>query len=180
VEQYRSFPSGDCLPYKDRYQQLKYFRLYNKLRIPEKVRKQARVAQAKFRRTEKGRAYKKAWVAANRERINAMQRERRKKSPDKNVKYRCKIWDTALAWMPGTAYKLLMAATECALCGEAFDRRLSVRRPVFDHCHKTNTFRGIIHSGCNLGIGALQDDERVCLKAAAYLKSREGGNGIVL
>jgi hypothetical protein len=40
-----------------------------------------------------------------------------------------------------------------------------------DHHHVTNLFRGLLCSGCNLGIGGLQDDPDVILAAARYVQA---------
>lgn len=55
----------------------------------------------------------------------------------------------------------------CAVCGKkSKKRRLSV-----DHCHNSRKVRGILCSGCNIGIGCLGDSPERLRAAAAYLES---------
>ena len=56
----------------------------------------------------------------------------------------------------------------CAICGRheaEFKFRLNI-----DHCHKTGKLRGLICTNCNSGIGNLQDDAELLLKAYDYLR----------
>ena len=56
----------------------------------------------------------------------------------------------------------------CAICGRhetEFNRRLDT-----DHNHDTDELRGLLCSNCNFGIGNLQDDAELCLKAYQYLR----------
>mgnify|MGYP003635681426 CR=1 FL=1 len=49
------------------------------------------------------------------------------------------------------------------------------RKPVgsfyFDHCHKSETFRGWVCRSCNVGIGFLGDDLEGVEKAETYLRN---------
>lgn len=47
---------------------------------------------------------------------------------------------------------------------------------VVDHCHKTGKFRGWLCSGCNSGLGLLDDDLAGILKAAEYLNNHDVAN----
>jgi Recombination endonuclease VII len=63
----------------------------------------------------------------------------------------------------------------CAICGKPpkADRRLAI-----DHCHNTKQVRALLCSPCNTGIGQLQHDPELLLKAITYLRlhaSCEGG-----
>ena len=40
---------------------------------------------------------------------------------------------------------------------------------MFDHCHKTNTFRGYLHNSCNRSLGVLGDDNEGILRAFNYV-----------
>jgi len=62
----------------------------------------------------------------------------------------------------------------CAICGR-HETELNTRLDI-DHDHETNELRGLLCSGCNLGIGNLRDDAEVCLKAYMYLRKAKVGN----
>lgn len=60
--------------------------------------------------------------------------------------------------------------TKCALCGNLPKRGDTL---VFDHCHKTNTFRGYLHNSCNRSLGVLGDDIPGMLRAINFLNKYE-------
>ena len=58
----------------------------------------------------------------------------------------------------------------CAICvGRDRNKDLAV-----DHCHNTNTVRGLLCGRCNPAIGYLQDDPNLARKAASYLEKHNG------
>lgn len=66
-------------------------------------------------------------------------------------------------------YARLLAQQDdsCAIClrhRDLFKNNLSV-----DHCHKTNKVRGLLCDACNTGIGLLQDDPTILLRARDYV-----------
>jgi len=58
----------------------------------------------------------------------------------------------------------------CAICGTKRDER---RALAIDHCHKTNTFRGLLCTCCNLGLGYFKDNPARLRGAASYLLKRQ-------
>jgi hypothetical protein len=56
----------------------------------------------------------------------------------------------------------------CAIC------KKELKTPCIDHCHKTNTVRGILCHSCNRGIGLLQDDSNILFNAHKYLNENKG------
>lgn len=60
--------------------------------------------------------------------------------------------------------------TKCALCGE-FARKGD--ELVFDHCHKTNQFRGYLHNSCNRSLGVLGDNVESLIKAINFINAHE-------
>jgi hypothetical protein len=61
----------------------------------------------------------------------------------------------------------------CAICDRRFIKSVWKRRRCIDHCHKTNSVRGILCHQCNLGIGHFNDDLSLLIKAVAYLKQKQ-------
>ena len=61
----------------------------------------------------------------------------------------------------------------CALCGKLSKKGDSL---VFDHCHKTNTFRGYLHNSCNRALGVLGDDVSGMVNCFNYLNMSEKKN----
>lgn len=56
-------------------------------------------------------------------------------------------------------------SSSCQICG-CTDRKL-----VLDHCHSTNSFRGWLCNGCNIGLGFLGDNVKSLERAISYLSS---------
>jgi len=74
-----------------------------------------------------------------------------------------------LAKSLGIPYKA-PEGTKCALCGKLPKKGDEL---VFDHCHKTNTFRGYLHNSCNRSMGTLGDDVLGLLRALNFLNKTE-------
>lgn len=55
----------------------------------------------------------------------------------------------------------------CAVCGVTENQVTDVM--FVDHCHDTGKVRGLLCSLCNSGIGKLQDNPEIILKAYRYL-----------
>lgn len=79
-------------------------------------------------------------------------------------------WVCAIAAVSGKAYtritlkeKLCEVKTSCEICGRA-DKPL-----VYDHCHKSTFYRGMLCDGCNLGLGGFRDDVESLHRAIEYL-----------
>lgn len=63
---------------------------------------------------------------------------------------------------------------KCAICGTS-ELAKGKSRFAVDHCHSTGKVRGLLCTNCNSGIGKLQDDKDLVMKAYEYL-IRNGGN----
>jgi len=60
--------------------------------------------------------------------------------------------------------------TKCTLCGNLPKKGDEL---VFDHCHKTNTFRGYLHNSCNRSLGVLGDDVPALIRALNFVNMSE-------
>jgi len=69
--------------------------------------------------------------------------------------YRSMISDKALK-------EIIETVKECVICG-------SEEELVVDHCHKTNTIRGMLCNHCNKGLGHFRDDPDLLEFARIYL-----------
>lgn len=69
--------------------------------------------------------------------------------------YRDMISDEALK-------DIIETVKECVICG-------STENLVVDHCHKTNTIRGMLCNHCNRGLGHFKDDPELLEFARMYL-----------
>lgn len=58
----------------------------------------------------------------------------------------------------------------CNICEQPFDADT-----VFnvDHCHESNSFRGLLCGACNSGLGRFKDNPDILLKAVRYLNQRK-------
>jgi len=63
---------------------------------------------------------------------------------------------------------LFLQNGKCAICLLDFSEMKNP--PHIDHDHTTGEVRGLLCSKCNPAIGLLQDDYKLCLNAAKYLK----------
>jgi hypothetical protein len=60
----------------------------------------------------------------------------------------------------------------CKLCRRRLVSLAKTRtnEAVVDHCHKTNTVRGLLCHSCNRALGLLKDNPRLLLRAAKYVR----------
>ena len=66
----------------------------------------------------------------------------------------------------------------CAICGTASPGKGKDNFSI-DHCHSTNKIRGLLCSGCNVGLGYFSDNPEICEKAASYLREKKYINSII-
>jgi hypothetical protein len=60
----------------------------------------------------------------------------------------------------------------CAICGQGEEK--FAKGLFIDHCHKTGKVRKLLCANCNAAIGMLQDDPRLLMIAAEYIKEFNG------
>ncbi len=66
-------------------------------------------------------------------------------------------------------YELDKQGGVCAICKNVCS---SGRSLAIDHCHKKNTFRGLLCTKCNRGLGFFNDDILIIQNAINYLKKQ--------
>lgn len=79
------------------------------------------------------------------------------RSETRRGQYRSMISDDKLK-------EIIETVKECVICGLEEDL-------VVDHCHKTNTIRGMLCNHCNRGLGHFRDDPELLEFARIYLLS---------
>lgn len=138
-----------------------YSKQYNKRRriMNPDGRKQYYLDNKK-RMLEQNRQYYKD----NKERILKNQKQRRGVNPEhqrlSNLK--CKYGLSHEDWV-----KMWVGQDgDCAICGEPFAQHSDA---YVDHNHNTGKTRGLLCRKCNTGIGYLNDDPRLTVKATEYL-----------
>lgn len=57
---------------------------------------------------------------------------------------------------------------KCAICHKTF-----TKVPHVDHCHESEKVRGLLCSGCNLGLGCFKDDPAILANAIKYLEAAD-------
>jgi hypothetical protein len=125
---------------------------------------------------EKVIANRKAYYAANKEKINRQSREWAKSHPEEarrsNQKTILKKYGLTLI-----EYDKLLSDQEgrCACCG-SIDPKCRWKRFAVDHDHSTGKIRGLLCFECNTGIGNLGDSIEGLQKAINYLRGDRGDN----
>jgi len=105
--------------------------------------------------------------------------ERRKEHRKKNPrKYGLSFFKWYLQHYYNISYekyeeKLKEQGGRCAICGSYATQNKKHKRFSLDHCHKTNTIRGLLCDRCNVGLGRFQDSSQVLQNAIDYLRRWE-------
>ena len=110
------------------------------------------------------------WAAVNSERVRANVAKWTAANPDR-------VHANKIAWKilhPGYFIKRTLKLAE-KLAGRKKPKRCDVckkngRRICFDHCHKSQKFRGWICVLCNLALGHAKDSPQLLCALAAYLR----------
>lgn len=117
-------------------------------------------------------AYRKKWKEENRDRINAVTRERRARHVEK---YRAKEREKSTLYTYGITLQqkseMLEKQGGCAACGG--NNPGSVKGWHIDHCHKTGRIRGILCHPCNAALGNARDSVERLKQLMQYLRKHE-------
>ena len=62
----------------------------------------------------------------------------------------------------------------CAICSEELSVKVKAKnKACVDHCHESNTIRGILCYQCNVGLGSFKDNIELFERAIKYLEEKE-------
>lgn len=118
-------------------------------------------------RREINRRYQRQLYADNRVEMQAAARIRHKRyyqaHPERaKVRYQIRKYN-----LTSEQYQIMIQKqnTKCLICDE------NMLRPHVDHDHKTGIVRGLLCRNCNLALGHVKDDPRICLSMAHYINS---------
>jgi len=113
----------------------------------------------------KARAKNRAWYKKNRE--YKLQQNRlwyEKNYKKKEVKTRIRLRKHRMTRQEHDL-RLKEQQNRCAIC-----RKLFLKTPHIDHCHKTNRNRGLLCDNCNPGLGHFFDSIKILGNAIKYLE----------
>lgn len=119
----------------------------------------------------RNRAISLAYYRANADRLNAHNKEWTREHPEQKRRQMRKSKRRRNGFA-GDLFSVRLAeqGNKCAICGVGLVEKGSVRyRAAGDHCHLTNTARGILCNGCNLILGHAHDNAEILRNAVAYL-----------
>ena len=112
----------------------------------------------------------------NREHINERKRNRRSTVTKQQ---RRKENLRQIGWTPELFnQKVEEQEGKCEICHRVltFEDKISGTRACADHIHSTPPLpRGVLCTNCNLGIGNLQENEKIMESAIAYVRKYKGG-----
>jgi len=128
---------------------------------------------------------RKEYYAKNKDKILCKSKEYYAKNKSARIlqrkKYRVQNKEIVKGWKFFTKYnltyeqyaKMLLGQNGvCSICGlpETVKQKGKLRPLSVDHCHRTNTVRGLLCSRCNTAIGLLGDDINIMASAISYLQ----------
>lgn len=106
-------------------------------------------------------AFQKQWNADNKERLQALRKNKKKSYKAKrgcHFKHR---------------YGITLDQYDQMAIEQQYKCKICDKKPELlhvDHCHKTGKVRGLLCNGCNRGLGFFNENAEALIKAAEYLK----------
>lgn len=111
-----------------------------------------------YKTAEQRSAYLREWKRQNPDKVRAHRRAWKKRHPTQHRKERYDLTNAE--------FQAILTAQMglCAICQEP------MMKPYVDHDHETGLVRGLVHHGCNVGLGMLGDSVAGLEAALAYLR----------
>lgn len=149
---------------------------YSDLRTKDRLRNRCKPCHAALQREwraenadrvrEQSTKTKRAWYAANKDKVNAGVRAKRKANP---MPFRRRKLSTHYGLSSSEFDRMLLAQNnQCAICRSPF-----TKTPHVDHDHVTRNVRGLLCTRCNTGLGCFQDDPSLLCAGVEYLEARQ-------
>lgn len=126
--------------------------------------------------------YSKEYRLNNKEKVNKSVMKWRIKNPEKVKEINRRYYSKPNAYRKADLKKkygmtleqyddiLRFQGGKCAIClSDSSQSKLS-KNMFVDHCHKTNTVRGLLCKKCNIALGEMKDDIEILERAIIYLK----------
>jgi hypothetical protein len=134
---------------------------------PEKVKEQHRRYAKKHPETNEKAVAK--YRATNMDRIRELDKENHRRAREQNPEQQRERYER---WRAKKELQLTKEAgrprpQRCELCGKK-------TKTVFDHCHRSNKFRGWICDRCNRVLGSVDDSTALLKRMIRYLEANDG------
>lgn len=117
---------------------------------------------------EKYNAKSKAWREANPEKAKENRKRNYEINKERDLTYSTKYNRLKRTGVTDEKYQIQLEKQQglCAICKGTCTKALAA-----DHCHNTNTFRGLLCNNCNRGLGHFKDNPQLLIQAIKYLAS---------
>lgn len=118
----------------------------------------------------------RAWGKKNPERLRAKIKECKQKQKERDPGYQMRSWRKCQYGLSESQYQGLLTEQnfKCAICSESLQvKGPQTSKPMIDHCHETQSVRGILCFYCNTALGKFRDSERILLSAIRYLRKHK-------
>lgn len=104
------------------------------------------------------------WQKKNRERVSASRKRWVEKFPEKELRRRLRYHNKISLEKFEEMFRIQGGV--CAIC---YNEQEQGKRLCVDHCHKTQTIRGLLCTKCNTALGLFRDDTTIIKGALNYL-----------
>lgn len=134
----------------------------------EEAREARRISTKKWRdaHPEQAKENCRKWKEANSEQVKAAAKRWAEAHPRCPVKRRARMLKKSYNLLPAEFDSMMeKQSSRCGICSELLSK------PFIDHCHKTNSIRGLLCCFCNTGLGNFKDSPERLVAAIKYLRN---------